>query len=77
MKIQVRHVDRSVDDKILRWLALRAKGVPSGRIAEMDGSTERVVSQATGWVRDHDLQFSGEPVEQVKAAYHWPRGGRR
>ncbi len=68
MNIRVRHVDRSVDDKILRWLALRARGVPSSRIAEMDGTTERLVSQATAAVRDDDLEFSGEPVEQVKAA---------
>jgi hypothetical protein len=70
--IIIRHVPRSRDDQLLRWLRLRSAGWSAEQIARRYGVTNNgSVISATENVRDADLAESGDPEEVVMAAYDW------
>ena len=63
---------REYDERLLEWLALRARGMRSITIGDAYGVSSAHVRAHTNLVINADLAESGEPAAIVLAAYRTP-----
>jgi len=61
---------RQKDEIVLLWIRLRRLGWGPTRIAKASAVTVQRVSSDTNWVRDADVEESGEPAGAVRG-YYW------
>lgn len=69
---RIPHVDRSVDDAVLRWLGMLARGMTPVQVARAEGVPPIQVNNACRRVRAADIADiaeSGEPAGLVRRAY--------
>lgn len=60
---------RADDEQVLRWIAMRKRGVAPLDIETSEGLSLRRVSVATNRVRLADIEESGEPHSEVSKHY--------
>lgn len=68
-KVKIDVKGRAEDEVILLCLAFRRRGISTGKIAKLVGRKAMWVNGTTYAVREHDLNYSGEPAAIVKGAY--------
>lgn len=66
---RIAKVPRERDDQVLRWLAMRCRGLSIKKVAKAEGVKASTVERATREVMKDDLELSGEPEGTVRRAY--------
>lgn len=62
-------VPRERDDQVLRWLAMRHRGMSIAAVAKAEGVGAANVERATNCVVADDIKLSGEPEATVRRDY--------